>query len=222
MMQRRGSEARWLTVASPNSSPAGFGEVKVPGATRTVMLSAHYDGQPVNPAQWAAGWEPFAPKFATGPVEQGGQIVAGWTSGDRVDPAWRLTGRGSADDKAGVMTILNADSALTAAGATPTVNLKFFFDGEEQLGSPSLRATIEAHRAALRADWWLIRDGPCHPSGQKVVGFGVRGDVNGPLTVFGPKRPLHSGNYGNWAPNPAQSLGNLLASRKDDEGRVLV
>ena len=222
MMQRRGIEARLLTVASPNSNPAVFGEVKVPGATRTLMLYAYYDGQPVNPAQWAAGWEPFAPKFATGPVEQGGPIVEGWKSGDRVDPSWRLTGRGSADDKAGVMAILNAYSALMASGATPMVNLKFFFDGEEEMGSPSLRTTIEAHRAALRAELWLILDGPCHPSGKKGVAFGVRGDVNVHLTVFGPKRPLHSGNYGNWAPNPSQSLVNLLASMKDDEGRVLV
>ena len=98
------------------------------------------------------------------------------------------------------------------------MNLKFFFDGEEEMGSPSLRATIEAHRAALRADLWLILAGPCHPSGKKGVAFGVRGDVNVHLTVFGPKRPLHSGNYGNWAPNPSQSLVNLLASMKATRG----
>ncbi len=222
MMKRRGIEARLLTVASPTANPVVFGEVKVPGATRTLMLYAHYDGQPVNPAQWAPGWEPFAPKFVTAPVEQGGKIVEGWKSGDRIDPSWRLTGRGSADDKAGVMTLLNAYSALVAAGTAPTANLKFFFDGEEEIGSPSLREIIETHREALRADLWIILDGPCHPSGRKQVVFGARGDVNLHLTVFGPKRPLHSGNYGNWAPNPSQSLVNLLASMKDDEGRVLV
>ncbi len=222
MMKRRGIEARLLTVASATANPVVYGEVKVPGATRTIMLYAHFDGQPVNPAQWAPGWEPFAPKFVTAPVEQGGKIVEGWKSGDRIDPAWRLTGRGSADDKAGVMTLLNAYSALVAAGEAPTANLKFFFDGEEEIGSPSLREIIETHRDALRADLWLILDGPCHPSGRKQVVFGARGDVNVNLTVFGPKRPLHSGNYGNWAPNPSQSLVNLLASMKDDDGRVLV
>ena len=222
MLKRRGIEARRLTPASPNANPAVYGEVKVPGATRTVMLYAHYDGQPVNPAQWAPGWEPFAPKFATAPVEQGGKIVEGWKSGDRVDPQWRLTGRGSADDKAGVMAILNAYAALTASGAAPTANLKFFFDGEEELGSPSLREIITANRELLRADLWIILDGPTHPSGKKVIGFGVRGDVNLHLTVFGAKRPLHSGNYGNWAPNPSLALVHLLASMKDEEGRVLV
>lgn len=222
MMKRRGIDARLLTVASPNVNPMVYGEVKVPGATRTIMLYAHFDGQPVNPAQWAPGWEPFAPKFVTGPLEQGGKIVEGWKSGDRIDPTWRITGRGSADDKAGVMALLNAYSALVATGAAPTANLKFFFDGEEEVGSPNLREIITAHREALRADLWIILDGPCHPSGNKVVVFGVRGDVNMHLTVFGPKRPLHSGNYGNWAPNPSQLLVNLLASMKDDEGRVQV
>lgn len=222
MLQRRGIEARLLTVPSPNSNPAVYGEIKVPGATRTVLLYAHYDGQPVNPAQWAPGWEPFSPRFATGPVEQGGKIVEGWKAGDRIDPQWRLTGRGSADDKAGVMATLNAYSALVAAGVKPTSNLKFLFEGEEEIGSPSLADLIGAHRDALQADLWIILDGPCHPSGKKVVVFGVRGDVNLHLTVFGPKRPLHSGNYGNWAPNPSQLLVNLLASMKDDVGRVLV
>jgi acetylornithine deacetylase/succinyl-diaminopimelate desuccinylase-like protein len=162
------------------------------------------------------------PKFATGPAEQGGKIVNPWQSGDAVDPQWRITGRGSADDEAGVMVALNAYSALLAVGAQPTVNLEFIFDGEEEIGSPNLDPIISAHRDLLRADLWLILDSPCHPSGRKTVAFGVRGDVNLHLTVYGPKRPLHSGNHGNWAPNPSLLLVNLLASRKDDEGRVLV
>ncbi len=222
MLQKRGADARLLTLPAPNTNPIVYGEVKVPGATKTVMLYAHFDGQPVNPAQWAPGWEPFNPQFVTAPVEQGGKIVTGWKSGDPVNPAWRLTGRGSADDKAGVFTILNAYAALTAAGAKPSANLKFFFDSEEELGSPNLAATIEANREMLRADLWLILDGPCHPSGKKAVAFGVRGDVNMSLTVFGPKRPLHSGNYGNWATNPSWQLVRLLATMKDDDGRVLI
>jgi len=221
MLRRRGVDVRLLTVPSPNSNPVVYGEVKVPGATRTIMLYAHFDGQPVNPAQWAPGWEPFAPKFATGPAEQGGRIVD-WKSGDPVDPQWRLTGRGSADDKAGVIALLNAYSGLAASRVKPTANLKFFFDGEEEIGSPNLATLINEHRDLLQADLWLILDGPSHPSGRKTVVFGVRGDINMNLTVFGPKRPLHSGNYGNWAPNPAWSLVQLLATMKGEDGRVLV
>ncbi len=222
LLQKRGAEARLLTLPSPNANPIVYGEVKVPGATRTLMLYAHFDGQPVNPAQWAAGWEPFNPKFVTAPAEQGGTLIENWKSGDPVDPAWRLTGRGSADDKAGVFTILNAYAALIASGATPSANLKFFFDSEEEIGSPNIAATIDANRELLRADLWIILDGPTHASGKKVVAFGVRGDVNMSLTVFGPKRPLHSGNYGNWATNPSWSLVRLLATMKDDDGHVLI
>ena len=68
----------------------------------------------------------------------------------------------------------------------------------------------------------MICDGPMPASGQKQITFGVRGDVNMHLTVYGPKRPLHSGNYGNWAPNPAHKLTRLLASMKDDDGKVLI
>ncbi|MEO6004308.1 MAG: M20/M25/M40 family metallo-hydrolase [Opitutus sp.] len=222
MLRRRGVDARLLTNGTANSNPVVFGELKVPGATRTIMLYAHYDGQPVNPAKWAPGWEPFGAQFVTGPFEQGGQLVENWKPSDPIDPLWRLAGRGSADDKAGVMVILNGYSALAASGLTPSANLKFFFEGEEEIGSVNLQPIIAANRELLRADLWLILDGPCHPSGKKVVVFGARGDVNVNLTVFGPKRPLHSGNYGNWAPNPSAQLVKLLASMTDDQGRVLV
>lgn len=222
MLKQRGLAGRILTVKAQNSNPYVFGEVKVPGATRTLMLYAHFDGQPVNPAQWAPGWEPFNPKFVTGPLERGGKIVENWKSGDPIDPQWRMTGRGSADDKAGAFAILNAYAALTAAGVAPRSNLKFIFEGEEEIGSIHLGDLLEEHRDEMTADLWVIADGPCHVSGKKTVQFGVRGDVNVNLTVYAAKRPLHSGNYGNWAPNPAGLLVNLLASMKDDDGRVLI
>lgn len=221
MMQKRGIAAELLEGDSPAVNPAVFGEVKVPGATQTVVFYAHYDGQPVNPRQWAEGLEPFTPVFLTAPVERGGKIVD-WQPGQPIDPTWRLSGRGAADDKAGVFAILNAYDALVRTGSAPTVNVKFFFEGEEEVGSTNLRALLRKHRAKLASDLWIISDGPRHVSGRKLVQFGVRGDVNMDLTVYGPKRPLHSGNFGNWAPNPAQRLVSLLATMKDDEGRVLI
>ena len=222
MLKKRGVDARLLTVKAPNSNPYVFGEVKVPGATRTILLYAHFDGMPVNPAQWAPGWEPFTPKFVTDSLERGGKIVEGWKSGDPINPSWRLTGRGAGDDKAGAFAILNAYAALQAAGATPTANLKFFFEGEEEISSLHLGDLLDEHHDEMGADLWIIADGPCHVSGKKLVALGVRGDVNVNLTVFAAKRPLHSGNYGNWAPNPAGMLVNLLASMKDDDGHVLI
>ena len=219
MMEQRGIKAQFLDGITPNVNPVVFGEVKVPGAKTTLSFYAHYDGQPVNPAKWTGGLQPFEPVFIDKPVEQGGKIIS--VSGN-ISPEYRLAGRGSADDKAGVMTILNAYEALVKTGIALKHNIKFFFEGEEELGSTHLDEIFIKHKEKLETDLWIIIDGPRHVSGKKMISFGVRGDVNMHLTVYGPKRPLHSGNYGNWAPNPALSLVQLLASMKDDKGHVLV
>lgn len=78
------------------------------------------------------------------------------------------------------------------------------------------------YRDALRADAWLFCDGPNHQSGQQQVQLGVRGVTGVDITVFGPTRPLHSGHYGNWAPNPGALIANLIASMRDDDGRIKV
>ena len=74
----------------------------------------------------------------------------------------------------------------------------------------------------MKSDLWIICDGPRHISGRKQVLFGVRGDVNVNVTVHASKRPLHSGNYGNWAPNPGMRLAQLLATMKDADGMVTI
>ena len=222
MMQRRGIPAELLEGRTSATNPAVFAEIKVPGATRTVVFYAHYDGMPVNPKEWAEGLDPWNPVFLTAPIARGGKIITDWKAGDAINSDWRLNGRASADDKAGVFSILNGYDALVKTGGRPTVNVKFFFEGEEEFGSPHLGELLELHRAKLQSDLWIICDGPRPVSGRKSVVFGVRGDVNMNLTAYGAKRPLHSGNYGNWAPNPTDRLVALLASMKDDKGRVLI
>ena len=219
MMEQRGIKAEFLDGVTLKVNPVVFGEVKVPGAKTTLSFYAHYDGQPVNPSKWTGGLQPFEPVFIDKPIEQGGKIVS--ISGN-VSPEYRLAGRGSADDKAGVMTILNGYDALVKTGIPLKHNIKFFFEGEEELGSTHLDEIFKKHKEKLQTDLWVIIDGPRHVSGKKMISFGVRGDVNMNLTVYGPKRPLHSGNYGNWAPNPALSLVHLLASMKDDKGNILI
>jgi acetylornithine deacetylase/succinyl-diaminopimelate desuccinylase-like protein len=219
MMEQRGIKTELLDGTTPGVTPAVYGEVKVPNAKYTLAFYAHYDGQPVNPQKWTGGLKPFEPVFIDKPIEQGGKILS---AKDGISPEWRLTGRGSADDKAGVMTIINAYDALMKTGVPLAHNLKFFFEGEEELGSTHLHEIFEKHIEKLKADLWIITDGPRHVSGRKMVSFGVRGDVNMHLTVYGAKRPLHSGNYGNWAPNPARLLVELLAGMKDENGTVLV
>jgi acetylornithine deacetylase/succinyl-diaminopimelate desuccinylase-like protein len=220
MMQRRGLNPRLLEAKSKDTPPAVYGELKVPGATRSIILYAHYDGQPVDPKQWTAS-PPFQPTWRSAAMESGGQIVSLPATGD-INSEWRIYARGASDDKAGVMGILTAFDAMRAQKLAPSVNLKFLFEGEEEAGSVHLGEIIEANKELLQSDAWIICDGPVHQSGRKQVVFGVRGDQNVDVTVYGAKRPLHSGHYGNWAPNPAMILAHLLSSMKDDHGRVTI
>jgi acetylornithine deacetylase/succinyl-diaminopimelate desuccinylase-like protein len=220
MMRRRGLSPRLLEPHdAPDAPPLIYGEWKVPNAKRTLVLYAHYDGQPVNPAEWTDG--PWNPTLRTAPLTAGGTVIA-LDSANRLNPEVRLYGRGAADDKAGVIVILSAIDALRSLHLRPTDNLKIAFEGEEEAGSPHLRALLEENRALFDAQFWVICDGPVHQSGKRQVVYGARGDMHVGLTVYGANRPLHSGHYGNWSPNPALRLARLLASMKDDHGRVVV
>lgn len=221
MMKQRGLNPRLLEGSTPNTPPAVYGEWKTPGAQRTILLYAHYDGQPTDPKQWS-GTLPWQPVFRSAAIEAGGQIVPGPSEGSVINPQWRIYARSASDDKAGVMAILTAFSALIEKGIAHTSNIKFFFEGEEEAGSPHLGEIINLNKQLLEADVWLICDGPVHQSGVKQVVFGARGDTNVDVTIYAAKRPLHSGHYGNWSPNPANLLARLLASMKDDEGRVTI
>ncbi len=221
MMHRRGLEPRLLEGGKPNVPPAVYGEWKVPRATRTIILYAHYDGQPTDPKQWADTL-PWQPTLRSAAIEATGTILGMPKPGAKIDPEWRLYARSASDDKAGVMAILIAVDALKAQGIAPTSNIKFFFEGEEEAGSSHLGEILGGHRKLLEADAWLICDGPVHQLGLKQVVFGVRGDTNVDLTVYGARRPLHSGHYGNWSPNPGLILAKLLSSMKDEAGRVTI
>jgi acetylornithine deacetylase/succinyl-diaminopimelate desuccinylase-like protein len=222
-MKSKGIEDVGL-LSLPNTSvpPVVFGEVKVPGATETIIFYAHYDGQPVDSTKWFPGTHPFKPTLYSGSYEKGATPLPWLTKGINYDWNARIYARGASDDKAGVMAIINAYAQLKALNIKPTVNIKFFFEGEEEAGSPNLEQILEAHKNKLTANMWVICDGPVHQSGKKQLVMGVRGDTHIELTVFGPKRPLHSGHYGNWVLNPAMELVRLLASMKNEKGEVTI
>lgn len=221
MMSARGLKPRLLEASTPGVPPAVYGEWSAPGAKSTIVFYAHYDGQPTDPRKWT-GTQPWVPALRSAPFERGGALLPMPAAGEALNPEWRLYARSASDDKAGVMAILTAFDALRARGLQPGVNLKFFFEGEEEAGSPHLVEILSRHKALLAAEAWVICDGPVHQSGRKQVVYGVRGDTNVEVTVYGPRRPLHSGHYGNWAPNPAMLLARLLASMKDETGRVTI
>lgn len=220
-MDKRGLKPRLLQAADKKVPPVVYGEWMTPGAAKTIIFYAHYDGQPTNAADWV-GSRPWEPVLRTASLEKGGKIIPFPKSNEKIDPEWRIYARSASDDKAGVFAILAAFDGLIAKGIRPTVNIKFFFEGEEEAGSPNLKEILTKHKDLLKADAFIVCDGPVHQSGRKQVVFGVRGDVNVDLTVYGAKRPLHSGHYGNWSPNPALLIAKLLGSMKDDKGNILV
>jgi acetylornithine deacetylase/succinyl-diaminopimelate desuccinylase-like protein len=219
MMTARG--IRTQVLESPNGgTPAVYGELSSPGATKTVVFYAHFDGQPVDTTQWTT--PPWQPVLRDKPLDAGGKPIAIPSTPGSVQGEWRLYGRSASDDKAPIIAMLSALDALKAAGVAPSVNLKFFFEGEEEAGSGHLRAMLAQNASLLRADAWLFGDGPVHQSRRQQILFGVRGVAGVEMTVYGPSHGLHSGHYGNWAPNPVTLLANLVASMRNDDGRILI
>jgi len=219
MIGKRGfSNRRLLTV--PGGPPAVYGELPSPGATRTLVLYAHYDGQPLDPRQWTT--PPWSPVLRDKEPTAGGKAIPFPITGARADPQSRLYARSAGDDKASIMAILAAVDAMRATQTRQSVNLKVFFEGEEEASSAHLRQILEKYAPLLVADAWLFCDGPLHQSGRQQVVFGNRGVTDLELTVYGATRALHSGHYGNWAPNPGIMLANLVASMRDDDGHIKI
>ena len=204
-----------------DAPPIVFGRLDAPGAARTLALYVHYDGQPVEPSEWRH--DPWTPTLYTRAMEAGGEPRPLPKAGEPVDPEWRLYARAAGDDKAPLSALFAALAALGEAGLRPTSNLVFFFEGEEEAGSPHLRQYLERYRDRFAdVDLWLFLDGPSHPTGRPQIAYGVRGIAELELTVYGPVRPLHSGHYGNWAPVPGRLLSQLLASFYDARGEVAI
>jgi acetylornithine deacetylase/succinyl-diaminopimelate desuccinylase-like protein len=223
MLEARGIETHTLPISG--RGPVVFGKLFTSEAKRTVIFYAHYDGQPVDPAAWTET-KPFEPALRSDSIEAGGKRISfpEITHG-RVavyNDNWRIYARSSSDDKSPIVALLAAIDALRAQRIPLGVNLKVIFEGEEEAGSPNLQRTLELHKNLLGSDLLITADGPVHQSGRALVFFGNRGDVGLDLTVYGPVRALHSGHYGNWAPNPAMELSRLLASMKNSDGRVLI
>lgn len=212
MLIKRGLTPR--LIETEGVAPIVTARIDVAADAPTVGIYAHYDGQPVDPHQWAT--PPFTPTI----VSNDGEVAL--PRDGRIDPEWRIYGRSTSDDKAPVQALVSAIDALTGVGIEPTVNVVLLFEGEEEAGSPHLADYLKAHASTFAADVWLICDGPVHQSRLPQVIFGVRGIAQMDITVFGPMRGLHSGHYGNWVPNPSWELVQLLATMRDSDGNVTI
>ena len=195
-MEAIGIPARVLPTAG---HPVVFGELKAPGAARTLLIYGHYDVQPPDPLDlWRT--PPFEPTIKDG----------------------RIWGRGTGDNKGQFFAHLKAVEAVRAVAGRIPVNVKFLFEGEEEISSRSLRGFIEANRSLLAADYAFGSDGPMLPNHQPTVLFGVRGILHVEVSLKGANTDVHSGNLGVFVPAPAWRLVHFLSTLKDPQGRILI
>lgn len=192
-----------------------------PNAKKTALFYFHVDGQAVDISKWDQ-------PDAYIPVLKNQNDAGTWESlpleklKTEYNPEWRIFARSSSDDKGPLAMFIAGWDALTEAGLAPDFNVKIILDFEEEQGSPRLPAAVVRYKDKLTADLMLLMDGPRHTSNLPTLSYGARGIADMTLTTYGPKVPQHSGHYGNYSPNPALLLSQLLASMKDAEGRVVI
>ncbi len=162
-----------------------------------LLAYGHYDVQPAG-----GGWhaDPFAPVVREG----------------------KLYGRGASDDKGQLFIHLAALEAYVASAGAPPLDLTVWFEGEEEIGSPSAPFFLDRRLGALRADAVVVCDTEMASAARPSLIYGLRGSVVIDAAVSGPARDLHSGRYGGAVANPLHGLAALVASLHDDEGRVAV
>ena len=181
---------------SPKGVPYPIGET--PSNVPTVLVYSHYDVMPVEPLElWHS--EPFEPSIRDG----------------------RLYARGADDDKGQAMIQVKAFEYLVKNGLMKC-NVKFIFEGEEEIGSPSLEAFLEEHRELLACDIILVSDTSMIGKDTPSITTGLRGLAYWEMEVTGPNRDLHSGHFGGAVKNPINALTEMLAKVVDDRGRITI
>ncbi|WDU59336.1 M20/M25/M40 family metallo-hydrolase [Pseudemcibacter aquimaris] len=211
-------------LAEPEN-PLLYAKRMVPGADKTMLVYLQADGQPVDPSAWYQE-NPYGAVLResdTNTWENGQWQDISWDSlkGD-INPDWRIYARSASDSKGPNIQFLMALDVLENLGVTTDYNLKVVIDTEEELSSPHLPQAVMDNREELAADMLLIFDGPPHRSGGPTLSFGARGITDLTLKTFGPKVAQHSGHFGNYAPNPAFQLVQLLATMKNADGVVTI
>jgi len=184
-----------------------------------VLIYCHYDTKPVPSKGWLQP-NPLEPVFRPGLAEHGASAIALSSVADDQIPGLFLHARGASDDKGPIWSHLHAIELMDALGIVPAVNVKFIFDGEEEIGSPFFGPFTERHRELLAADFVIVTDGPKHASGRPTIAGGARGVLKLELMVESARRDVHSGNFA--VPNPAWKLNGLLASMATPDGAPLI
>ena len=185
-------------VMSSEGHPLVYAEKRVSPDAPTVLVYAHYDVMPAEPLElWKS--QPFEPEVRDG----------------------RIWARGADDDKGQSMIQVKAFEYLVREGLLRH-NVKFIFEGEEEIGSPSLNAFLKAHKELLKADVILVSDTSMLGADLPSLTTGLRGLAYWEIEVTGPNRDLHSGHFGGAVANPINVLCDLLSKVIDADGRITV
>ncbi|MGV8027352.1 MAG: dipeptidase [Anaerolineaceae bacterium] len=188
-----------VQIFQTRKHPIVYGEYLKAGAEKpTVLIYGHYDVQPPDPMnEWKSG--PFEP------VIVGENLVA----------------RGASDMKGQILASLYAIESLLSVGAL-NVNLKFIYEGEEEIGSPSIVDFLKDHTDLLKSDFVLNLDAGMEGENEPTIVYGLRGLAYFEVYIQGPDHDLHSGLFGGIVYNPAQALAELIAGMKDKNGKILL
>ena len=187
----------------------------------TVLFYVQVDGQPVDPTKWFQK-DPFLPVLKSMNSKGEWQEIPWDNLKKDYDEDWRVFARSASDAKAPINSFLIALDIMDEQNLEPNYNIKVIMDMEEEMGSPNLPNAVKKYRKKLKADRLVILDGPRHPSNEPTLTFGARGIATIQLKVHGPKYPQHSGHYGNYVPNPAIRLSQIIASMKNQDGVVTI
>ena len=209
------------SLSNPGEPAAGFRAARqIAARAKTILFYIHFDGQPVVPEEWAQK-NPFVPvvkqRDASGKLASRRRERA---AGDAArSGASRVRARGvgrQGADPDDADRDRSAESAGTDAGVQRQASCSI--PKKRSLAEPRRRG--RSNKTLFNADALVILTGPRTRRGRPTLVFGNRGIAQATLIVYGPRAPLHSGHYGNYAPNPALRLARLLPSMKDDDGRV--
>nr|WP_299173254.1 M20/M25/M40 family metallo-hydrolase [uncultured Allomuricauda sp.] len=197
-----------------------FAQKTVKKNAPTVLFYLQIDGQPVDSTKWHQK-SPFDPVLKEC-VGNDCRIIPWEELTQDFNSDWKIFARSASDSKGPATAFMQSLKILKAKKLKPKFNLKVIMDFQEELGSPTLPVLVRNNRDKFSADAMLIMDGTRPPANLPTLTFGARGIATMKLTVYGAYKNLHSGQYGNYAPNPVFGLSRLLGSMKDEEGRVLI
>jgi acetylornithine deacetylase/succinyl-diaminopimelate desuccinylase-like protein len=207
-------------VLTTEGAPQVFAQKTYKPGGKSLLFYMQIDGQPVDTAAWDQE-SPYQPVLKE-KTEEGWKRIP-WEEFDaNYNPEWRVFARSASDSKGPAMAFITALKVLKEKNITPDFNIKAIMDFQEEMGSPSLPPAVKKYRDLMDAEMLLIMDGTRHLSNLPTLTFGARGIATATLTVYGARRDLHSGQYGNFSPNPVFKLSQLIAGMKDEDGRVAI